>query len=265
MLKHFNLVENPYSFTANPRYFYVSSLHRMILKKVEYTVKYRQGLTAVYGDLGTGKTFLARVLMDNLMDNEENKPVLITNPRFKSDYHMIKTICANFRIKPKRSFDEQIVALQAFLIDMNNKGKIPILILDESQLLKKQQLEIIRQILNFENDTEKLLEIVLLGQLELRINLLKAPAILDRVSTSSLLQSLGPDDLAGLLRFRFQTAGGNPDILTPEFLEFAYVESQGMPRKAIAFCGQILELAAMAGIKELTADFAQRALKDVSR
>jgi general secretion pathway protein A len=238
----------------------------MILKKLEYTIKYRQGLTLVYGEIGSGKSLLARVLMDTLMDTPENRPVLITNPKFKSDYHMIKTICANFRIKPKRSYDEQMIAFQAFLFDMNEKGKIPILIIDEAQLLKKKSyLELIRQILNTENDTEKLLEIVLLGQLELRDTLVKNPAILDRVSTSSLLQSLGPDDLAGLLKFRFLTAGGKPEILTHGFLEVVYIESQGMPRRAIAFCGQILELAAMVGLQELTADFAKEAAKDVAR
>ena len=80
MLKYFKLAENPFSVSPNPRYNHLSNLHRRILAKVDYVVENKQGLTVIYGDVGTGKTSLARLLVDRL--SEKNHVVFITHPDF---------------------------------------------------------------------------------------------------------------------------------------------------------------------------------------
>lgn len=250
MLKYFNLAENPFSVSPNPRYFYLSNLHRGILAKTDYVVEHRQGLTVIYGDIGTGKTSLARVLVDRLSD--KNHVVFITNPNFKSEMHMVKAICSEFGLGPKRSLFAQMEALQAHLIEMYSEGKSPVVIIDEAQLMKGKQFEIIRQFSNFETDDTKLLQIILTGQLELRNKLRMKKALVSRIVIASTLQSLSPDELADMILFRLTVAGGNGDLFRSEALERVYELSRGIPREAIKLCGLALKLAHLNTQKQIT-------------
>lgn len=136
MLKYFHLTENPFSVSPNPRYYYLSDLHRRIIAKVDYVVDNRQGLAVIYGNVGTGKTSLARLLVDRLA--EKNHVMFITNPDFRSEMHMVKAISSEFGLAPKRSLFAQMEALQANLVEMYAAGKNPILIIDEASACLSQ-------------------------------------------------------------------------------------------------------------------------------
>ena len=261
MLKYFNLAENPFSVSPNPRYFYLSSLHRGILSKVDYIVEHRQGLTVIYGDIGTGKTSLARVIVDRL--SEKNHVVFITNPNFKSEMHMVKAICSEFGIPPKRSLFAQMEALQGNLSEMFATEQSPVLILDEAQLMKGKQFEIIRQFSNFETDDTKLLQIVMTGQLELRNKLRLKKALMSRVVIHSTLQSLSPDEMTDMLLFRITVARGNGDLLPQDSLDRVYAASKGVPRDAIKLCGLALKLTHMNGERFITPEIVEVAQREI--
>lgn len=250
MLRHFNLGENPFSVSPNPRYFYLSNFHRGILAKIGYVVEHRQGLTVVYGDIGTGKTSLARVLVEKLSD--WNHVVFITNPNFKSEMHMVKAISAEFGLPPRISLFAQMEALQSHLIRMYSEGKSPVLIIDEAQLMRGKQFEIIRQFSNFETNDAKLLQIILMGQLELRNKLRMKRALMSRVVVNSTLQSLSPDELQDMILFRLTIAGGNGDLFQPDAINRVYALSRGVPREAIKLCGLALKLAHLNQEKQIT-------------
>lgn len=261
MHEYFNLTENPFSVSPNPRYFYLSNLHRRILAKVDYVVENRQGLMVIYGDIGTGKTSLARLLVDRLC--AEHHVVFITNPNFKSEMHMVKAISSEFGLAPKRSLFGQMEALQASLIEMYAEGKSPVLIIDEAQLLRGSQFEIIRQLSNFETSDTKLLQIILAGQLELKTKLKMKKALMSRVILASTLQAMSSDEIADMILFRLKTAGGrgNPFIL--DSINRVYEHSKGIPREVMKICGFALERAHLKGERKITPETIDLTMKEV--
>ncbi len=261
MLKYFKLAENPFSVSPNPRYYYLSNLHRGILAKVDYVVEHRQGLAVIYGDIGTGKTSLARLLMDRLA--EKNHVVFITNPNFKSEMHMVKAISSELGLAPKRSLFAQMEALQAHLIEMYAEGENPVVIIDEAQLMRGSQFEILRQLSNFETNDTKLLQIILAGQLELRKKLRMKKALMSRIVISSTLQALSPDEMTAMISFRLKAAGGNGNIFISDSVDRVYEHSKGIPREAIKLCGLALKRAHMNAEKHITAEAIDLTSKEV--
>jgi len=262
MLKYFDVAENPFSVSPNPRYYYLSKLAREILAKVDYVVEHRQGLTVIYGDVGTGKTSLARLLVDRLA--EKNHLVFITNPNFKSEMHMVKAISSEFGLAPKRSLFAQMEALQASLIEMYAERKSPVVIIDEAQLMRGKQFEIIRQLSNFETNDTKLLQIILAGQLELRNKLRMKKALMSRVVIASTLQAFSPDEMADMILFRLNVAGGNGNMFISDSLDKVYQHSRGIPREAIKLCGLAMKRAHLNGEKQITADLIDLTQEEVA-
>jgi general secretion pathway protein A len=261
MLKYFDLAEHPFSVSSNPRYYYLSNFHRGILAKVDYVVEHRQGLTVIYGDVGTGKTSLARLLMDRLA--EKNHVVFITNPNFKSEMHMVKAISSEFGLAPKRSLFAQMEALQGMLIEMYADGKNPVVIIDEAQLMRGKQFEIIRQLSNFETNDTKLLQIILAGQLELRNKLRMKKALMSRIVIASTLQAFSPDEITDMILFRLKVAGGNGNIFISDSLDRVYTLAKGIPREAIKLCGFAMNRARLNGEKQITGQTIDLTMKEV--
>lgn len=262
MLNHFRLAEYPFSVSPNPSYFYLSDLHKSILAKIDHVVEHRQALTVIYGDVGTGKTSLARLLADRL--GEKNHVVFITNPNFKSEMHMVKAICAEFGLAPKRSLFAQMEALQEHLIEMYAEGISPVVIIDEAQLMGGKQFEIIRQLNNFETNDTKLLQIILAGQLELRNKLRMKKALRSRIVATSTLEAFSQVEMAEMIFFRLSVAGGNGDIFVPDSLKRIYELSKGIPREAIKLCGLALKRAELEGEKQITAELIDLTQKEVA-
>lgn len=261
MMRHFGLTENPFSISPDPRYFHVSPYHKGIIAKVDHVVKRKQGLTVIFGDIGLGKTTLARILMDRL--KQHNHVVFITNPAFKSEMHMVKALSGEFGIPPKRSLHAQMGAIKAHLADLYSQEISPVIILDESQLLKGQQFEVLRQFSNFETDDTKLLQIVLVGQTELRNKLRLKKALASRIAVYSTLQPLSPYELADMIAFRLTVAGGGDGVFTEEGLERLFELSKGVPRDAIKICSVALELALANKEQQVSTEIIEAATPEV--
>ena len=241
MLKFFSLSENPFSISPNARFFFTSITHRAIIQKIDYVIEYKQGLTVVYGDVGSGKTSLARILMDRY--SEKHKVIFIKTPRWLSEFAMMKALSEEFGVDAKRSLQAQMIAFQEKLLTLYNLDISPVLIVDEAQFLKGQQFEALREINNFETETEKLLQVILCGQMELRNKLRLKRALLSRVILTSSLSSLTIDEMIDMINFRITQAGGEPNIFTNEALVKIYELSKGLPRDAVKLCGVALKLA----------------------
>lgn len=230
-LSPLGLIEPPFSLSPDPRYFYVSLQHKATLAKVTYATEQRQGLSVIFGDVGVGKTTVARRLYQNYRDREDYYTAYIPTPLYPSDFQFLKNICAEFGIRPKRSKLVQLAAFEEFLIDAFREEKNVLLIVDEAQGLIGPQFELIRQLLNFETNTQKLIQIVLIGQNELRNKLRLKRALASRVSTRSTLEPLHFEDTRSMINFRVMVAGRQTPLFTEEALNRIYNCSRGMPRE----------------------------------
>src|SRR6266496_742874 len=203
-LKFYGLVEEPFSTVPSPRYVLLTGVHSTALEKTSYVVGAKKGLAAVFGDTGTGKSSLARLLHQKFLDNGFVS-VLLTNPNYPTQNSLLRTIAQEFGTpRMDRSFKGMLDVFKQFLIDQAlDQGKTVALIIDEAQTMGFPQLELLRQLINVETNQMKLLQVVLFAQDELRTKLAHARArnLRSRIVLGSTLERLGAKEIAEMLTF----------------------------------------------------------------
>jgi len=227
---YFNLKERPFSISPDPRFFYLTSQHKEALTNCQYMITNRVGPVYVHGDVGTGKTTIARRLYQQLLDDPTYILAMIISPNLKSSNALLRLIMKEFNVKTDKKYENSLTLFGEFLQDSAVKGKVPVLFIDEAQLLKPDMLELVRFLLNFETNTQKLLQIVLFGQNELATNLESKKELKSHMYRSALA-SLNRADMENMIQFRFQVAGGDKHPFTPEGLDELYKLTLGLPRE----------------------------------
>jgi len=229
---YFKLKEKPFSISPDPRFIYLTAQHQEALAKVQYAISQKMGVSAIYGDIGAGKTSLARRLWVLYADNPNYNFAMIVHPNFPSTFQFVKEIRREFGLdKPPRSLSDALDELQEFLLTEHSKGKTNILVIDEAQNLKPSNYETLRQLLNFETNTQKLLQIALFGQNELASKIDRQPELKDRITLFGALTNLTFDDAIALIDFRWKVAGGTTHPFDNDALEAIFKYSKGLPRK----------------------------------
>jgi general secretion pathway protein A len=265
-LSFFNLKEEPFNTTANPRFFYQSPIHSTALGKTEFTVDAKKGLTIVFGDTGYGKSTLARLLHGKFRDKGYIS-VLLTNPNYPTTNSLLRTIIQEFQLpKTSKAFKENLDIFKSYLYQqavMNNKTVV--LIIDEAQTLRIPLLELLRQIINYETNDMKLLQLVLFSQEQLRTKLTHPMArnFRSRIAMASTLEAMGQNEHAEMIDFRWRVASGNQQHpFTPNAIEAIYIHSKGMPREACIIADNSLLAAYLAGKNIVNKDTVDAAYKD---
>jgi general secretion pathway protein A len=190
----------------------------------------RVGPVYVHGDVGTGKTTIARRLYQQLLDDLHYIVAMIISPNLKSSNALLRLIMKEFNVKTDKKYENSLTLFGEFLQDSAVQGKVPVLFIDEAQLLKPDMLELVRFLLNFETNIQKLLQIVLFGQNELATNLESKKELKSRMYRSALA-SLNRSDMENMIQFRFQVAGGERHPFTPDGLDELYKFTLGLPRE----------------------------------
>jgi type II secretory pathway predicted ATPase ExeA len=255
---YFGFVEKPFSLTPDPKYLYRSPSHADAFELLQYAIERREGFVVVTGDIGTGKTTLCRALLEQI--ERTTVTALLLNP-FLSEDDLLKRILQDFGVvRPEEvkrgrlagaTKQELIDTLYDFLLALIPKNVSAVLIIDEAQNLPPSVLEQIRILSNLETDKEKLLQIILVGQLNLQ-TLLRTPDMrqLDqRVSIRYELKPLDGEGVAAYVAHRLRIAGGSAHVtFTPQALESVYRLSRGIPRLINLICDRAL----LAGFSERT-------------
>jgi general secretion pathway protein A len=260
------LKEEPFTTTANPRFFYQSPIHSMALGKTEFTVDAKKGLAIVFGDTGYGKSTLARLLHGKFKDKGYIS-VLITNPNYPTTNSLLRTIIQEFQLpKTSKAFKENLDIFKAYLFEQAvvNKKTI-VLTIDEAQTLRIPLLELLRQIINYETNDMKLLQLVLFSQEQLRTKLAHPLArnFRSRIALASTLEAMGQREHAEMIDFRWRVASGNQQHpFTREALEAIYVYSKGMPREACIIADNSLLAAYLANKRSVDKSIVDAAFKD---
>ena len=265
-LSYFKLKEEPFNTTANPRFFYQSPMHSIALGKTEFIVDAKKGLTIVFGDTGYGKSTLARLLHGKFKEKGYIS-VLLTNPNYPTTNSLLRTIIQEFQLpKTAKAFKENLDIFKGYLFHQAvTQSKTVVLIIDEAQTLRIPLLELLRQIINYETNDMKLLQLVLFSQEQLRAKLAHPLArnFRSRIAMASTLEAMGQHEHAEMIDFRWRVASGNQQHpFTPEALEAIYVYSKGMPREACIIADNALLAAFLAGRKVVDKQTVDSAYKD---
>ena len=212
-LSYFGLHEPPFSITPDPRFVHLSERHRDALAHLLFGIDKGGGggFVQLTGEVGTGKTTLSRLLLEQLP--EDARIALVLNPR-QNAIELLETICEELHvdIHDKRGSSKALVdALNAYLLDAYANGLRVVLLIDEAQNLPADALEQVRLLTNLETDTQKLLQILLLGQPELREMLAKPELrqLAQRITARYHLTPLDARETGDYLRHRWRVAGGH--------------------------------------------------------
>jgi general secretion pathway protein A len=231
-LEHFNLTERPFSITPDPRFLYMSARHREALAHLLYGLGDGGGFVQLTGEVGTGKTTICRCLLEQIPENVDLAVVL--NPKVTS-IELIATVCDELGV----SYDAENVSvklltdvLNRYLLDAYARGRHTVLIIDEAQNLSTDVLEQVRLLTNLETATQKLLQIILIGQPELRTLLARDDMrqLAQRVTARYHLEPISRDETSAYIKHRLQICGSSQTVFNKRAVDKIQQLSGGIPR-----------------------------------
>jgi len=239
----FGLQEKPFAITPDPRYLYLSERHAEALAHLLYGINEAGGFIQLTGEVGTGKTTVIRSLLEQLPGHAD--VALILNPRV-TPAEFLLTICEELHVEVPESGRGSTKTLMDLLgrqlLDTHARGRRVVLIVDEAQNLSTQTLEQVRLLTNLETATTKLLQIILIGQPELR-ELLGKPELrqlAQRITGRYHLDPLSAEGTAGYVKHRMRVAGATAEVFTPAALREVHRLSGGIPRVINVICDRAL-------------------------
>jgi len=245
--KVLGFLREPFSTSPDPEFFYESREHETALTNLMIELRLKRGLSVVLGDVGTGKTTLSRKLIQLLRSKEDFIFNIILDPAFESEELFLTKIARNFDLTlpglNPTILDVQ-EALERFLFRRGiEENKTVVLIVDEAQKLNEVTLEALRVLLNYETNEFKLLQLILLGQLELYAKIANMQNFLDRISFKYTLNPLTEEETRSLIEFRIRQAGYSSKMFL--FLDGAIREihhyTKGYPRQIAMICHKALK------------------------
>ena len=240
-LEYYGLRQPPFDITPNPQLLFHSAKHREALNHLLYGLRERKGFVQLTGEVGAGKTTMCRAMLEQLDDHFST--ALILNPVLKAE-ELMKAIATEFGLKVK-GFDrlDTVAAINEFLLKQAGQGKDTALIIDEAQDLTDELLEQVRLLSNIETDDRKLLQIVLMGQPELRdrLNNPRLRQLRQRITVRYHLMPLTFFEMGQYIQHRLELCGarGVPYFTQPALWRI-YRYSRGVPRLINAVCDKAL-------------------------
>lgn len=263
--KYFGLRHRPFSITPDPRYLYLSERHREALAHLLYGVGEAGGFVQLTGEVGTGKTTLCRTLLEQLPADVDL--ALILNPRLDA-VELVAAVCDELGVvypAGSTSLKVLVAALNDFLLQNHAVGRRTVLVIDEAQNLAPEVLEQVRLLTNLETAEIKLLEIVLIGQPELRRQLARDDLrqLAQRITARYHLEPLRREETAAYVRHRLQVAGGDRPLFSAGALRALYRLSGGVPRLINIICDRALLGAYVEELSRVDGKIMGRAAREV--
>ena len=227
----YGLLEKPFSKTPDPRFLYMSSGHQEALARLEYAIEECE-LALLTGEIGCGKTTISRALMDRA--GSRYHFLFVFNPRLTAD-ELLRVIASGLEVgSPSLRKDQLLSEITGALYRMHGEGRIPVVVIDEAQLIPDRELfDELRLLTNFQLDDRNLVSVIIMGQPELRA-MLASPVyepFRQRIALSFHLSPLSLEETLEYLDFRVMAAGGEPGLFSPDAVQRIFELSGGVPRR----------------------------------
>jgi general secretion pathway protein A len=264
-LEYFNLTERPFSITPDPRFLYMSARHREALAHLLYGLGEGGGFVQLTGEVGTGKTTICRCLLEQVPENVDI--ALVLNPKVTS-IELIATVCDELGIEypaGDTSIKSLTDVLNRYLLDAYARGRRTVLILDEAQNLSADVLEQVRLLTNLETSTQKLLQIVLIGQPELRSLLAREDMrqLSQRVTARYHLDPISREEAGAYIKHRLQICGISQTVFSKRSVDRIQQLSGGIPRLINVLCDRSMLGAYVEGKTQVDPKVVKKAAREV--
>ena len=241
--RFFGLAEKPFAITPDPRYLFLSERHAEALAHLAYGIQEAGGFVQLTGEVGTGKTMVVRSLLQQLPANCDM--ALILNPRI-TPAEFLLAICDELHVGVPDALTSSVKGLvdllTRFLLDAHGRGRRVVVMVDEAQNLSPDVLEQVRLLTNLETATQKLLQIILVGQPELRdvLGRVDLRQLAQRITGRYHLEALTRDETLAYVRHRMRVAGATADVFSNAALREVHRLSGGIPRIINVICDRAL-------------------------
>ena len=248
------LDREPFSTSPDPEFFYQSKEHKSALYRLRIGIKLRRGLSVILGDVGTGKTTLSRRLAQLLKAEPNLIIAMLLNPIYESAEQFLADLIERFHIsidsnngKDPRLLD-YMKTIERFLFEKGvEENHTIVLLIDESQKLIEPCLEILRTLLNYETNEYKILQLILMSQMELLPRISQIKNLWDRIALKYVINPLEEDEVQELIEFRLRQAGyvSRYKLFSDSAINAIYNYTQGYPRRFTILCHDALEYLVM--------------------
>ncbi|MFH0764502.1 MAG: AAA family ATPase [Candidatus Omnitrophota bacterium] len=276
--KILGLDKEPFSTSPDPEFFYQSKEHTSILYRLRIALELKRGLSLVLGDVGTGKTTLSRKLSQLIKAEPRLAMTMILNPVYESEKQFLADLAERFHVAsdPALTAKEPAIldylkVIEKYLFEKSvEENKTIVLLIDESQKLIDPCLEILRALLNYETNEYKILQLILMGQMELLPRIGRIKNLWDRIALKYVINPLDEDEVKELIHFRLKQAGyvSRYPLFSDSAISAIYNYTQGYPRKIALLCHDALEYLVMhnkeMADKEVIQELIQKEVKPVS-
>jgi general secretion pathway protein A len=258
----FGFRERPFSLLPDPSFLYLGHKHRIALTMLQYGLVSNAGFTVVTGEIGSGKTTLLRQILNEL--GRDITVGMITNTH-QSFGELLQWVLLAFGLEHRgKEKVERYESFVNFVISQYAKGKRVVLVIDEAQNLSAETLEELRMLSNINADKNQVLQLILVGQPELR-SMLQLPQLkqfAQRVSVSHHLDALSADETCQYVRHRVSVAGGDPELFSEKACALLWFHSRGVPRVINTLCDMALVYAYAAQQQTVDADQIKEVVRD---
>ena len=262
--KFFSFRERPFKLVPNPEYYYVSRSHEEAMAHLSYAISEGDGFVEITGEVGTGKTTLCRVFLENL--DERTEVAYIFNPRL-GPKQLLKTIADELGIRCQSNDIKNLIdALNVYLIRMKAEGRRVVLLVDEAQNLSRNVLEQLRLLSNLETSRSKLLQIILVGQPELGelLDSYDLRQLAQRVTLSCRLSPLTIREVREYIEHRIHVASAKSQVpFSGSAVRLIYRYSKGVPRLINIVCDRSLLTAYSRNRRKITGGVVRAAIREL--